>query len=93
MWGLSVGRIVLGIDHVALRSLLIASGQSEDDAVGNLPRVCWELVEGMRSLLGWHKGVRRKNTETSWKITGGTRKAYRELGRSYSGFVGHVDCN
>ncbi|RWW42711.1 hypothetical protein BHE74_00051708, partial [Ensete ventricosum] len=42
---------------------------------GNLLGVCWELVEGMRSLLGWHKGVHRKNTETSWKIAGGSRKA------------------
>ncbi|RRT35896.1 hypothetical protein B296_00021219 [Ensete ventricosum] len=81
-WGLSVGRIVLGIDHVALRSLLIASGRSEDNAVGNLPGVCWELIEGMRSLLGWHKGVRQKNTETSWKITEGSRKACQELGRN-----------
>ncbi|RWW38095.1 hypothetical protein BHE74_00056699, partial [Ensete ventricosum] len=40
-----------------------------------------ELAEGIRSLPGWCKGVRRKKTETRWKIVGGSRKACRELGR------------
>ncbi|RWW83402.1 hypothetical protein BHE74_00008096 [Ensete ventricosum] len=52
------------------------------DAVGNSPGVRWELTEGIRSLLGWCKGVRQKKTETRWKIIGGSRKAYRELGWS-----------
>ncbi|RRT42878.1 hypothetical protein B296_00045392 [Ensete ventricosum] len=38
-----------------------------------------ELIEGICSLLGWHKRVRWKKTETSWKIVGRNRKAYREL--------------
>ncbi|RWW15930.1 hypothetical protein GW17_00020210 [Ensete ventricosum] len=41
-----------------------ASGRSEDDAVGNLPRVRRELTEGIGSLLGWRKGVHRKKAET-----------------------------
>ncbi|RRT51231.1 hypothetical protein B296_00003604 [Ensete ventricosum] len=38
-------------------------------------------LECIGSLLGWHKGVRWKKTETHRKIIGGSRKAYRELGR------------
>ncbi|RWV90968.1 hypothetical protein GW17_00046783 [Ensete ventricosum] len=56
--------------------------QSKDDVVGNSPRVRWELAKGIRSLLGWRKGVRRKKTKTRWKIVKGSRKAYRELGMS-----------
>ncbi|RWV78834.1 hypothetical protein GW17_00060132, partial [Ensete ventricosum] len=56
-----------------------ASGQSEDDAVGNSHGVRQELTEGIRSLSGWHKGVRWKKTETRRKIIGGSRNAYREL--------------
>ncbi|RWV95844.1 hypothetical protein GW17_00041491 [Ensete ventricosum] len=37
-----------------------------------------ELVEGIKSLSGWHKGVRQKKTETRRKIIGGSQKAYRE---------------
>ncbi|RWV95488.1 hypothetical protein GW17_00041883 [Ensete ventricosum] len=48
------------------------------DAVGNSPGVHRELAEGIGSLLGWHKGVRQKKTETRQKIIGGGRKAYRE---------------
>ncbi|RWW40319.1 hypothetical protein BHE74_00054276 [Ensete ventricosum] len=53
----------------------------EDDAIKNSLGVRRELVEGIRSLPGWRKGVRRKKTETRWKIVGGSRKAYQELGR------------
>ncbi|RRT73403.1 hypothetical protein B296_00029209 [Ensete ventricosum] len=49
-------------------------GRGSDDAVGNSLRVCRELAEGIGSLLGWRKGVHRK-------IVGGSRKAYRKLGR------------
>ncbi|RRT53903.1 hypothetical protein B296_00049523 [Ensete ventricosum] len=40
------------------------------DAVGNLLGVRRELTEGIESLLGWHKGVRQKKTETHRKIIG-----------------------
>ncbi|RWW44215.1 hypothetical protein BHE74_00050047 [Ensete ventricosum] len=60
----------------------IASGRSENDAVGNSPRVHRELAKGIGSLPGWPKGVRWKKTETHRKIIGGSRKACRELGRS-----------
>ncbi|RRT35191.1 hypothetical protein B296_00037850 [Ensete ventricosum] len=53
-----------------------------DDVVGNLPGVRRELVEGIGSLSGWRKGVRRKKTKTHRKIVGGSRKACRELKRS-----------
>ncbi|RWV91897.1 hypothetical protein GW17_00045777 [Ensete ventricosum] len=49
--------------------------------VWNSPGVCRELVEGVRSLPGWHKGVRQKKTESHRKIVGGSRKACLELGR------------
>ncbi|RWW73846.1 hypothetical protein BHE74_00018247 [Ensete ventricosum] len=39
--------------------------------VGNSLGVRWELTEGIGSLSKWHKGVRRKKTETRWKIIGG----------------------
>ncbi|RWW39489.1 hypothetical protein BHE74_00055184, partial [Ensete ventricosum] len=48
------------------------------DAVGNSLGVHWELTEGIVSLLGWHKGVSQKKTETHWKIVEGSRKACRE---------------
>ncbi|RZS16390.1 hypothetical protein BHM03_00048371 [Ensete ventricosum] len=48
------------------------------DAVGNSPGVRRELAEGIRSLLGWRKGVCQKKIETRRKIVGGSRKAYRE---------------
>ncbi|RRT62479.1 hypothetical protein B296_00009351 [Ensete ventricosum] len=48
------------------------------DAIGNSPGVRWELAEGIGSLLGWHKGVRQKKTETHRKIIEGSRKACRE---------------
>ncbi|RWV86134.1 hypothetical protein GW17_00052005 [Ensete ventricosum] len=54
------------------------------DAVGNSLGVCRELAEGIESLSGWCKGVRQKKTEIRRKIIGGSRKAYRELGWSYS---------
>ncbi|RRT51395.1 hypothetical protein B296_00022480 [Ensete ventricosum] len=63
------------------QSQVQASGQSEDDAVGNSPGVRRELAEGIRNLLGWCKGVRWKKTETHRKIIGGYRKACRELER------------
>ncbi|RWW37401.1 hypothetical protein BHE74_00057486, partial [Ensete ventricosum] len=50
------------------------------NAFGNSPGVCRKLTEGIRSLLGWRKGVRQKKTETRWKIIGGSRKACRESG-------------
>ncbi|RWW12643.1 hypothetical protein GW17_00023681 [Ensete ventricosum] len=40
----------------------------EDDAVGNSLEVHRELAEGIGSLPGWCKGVRRKKTETRRKI-------------------------
>ncbi|RZR84941.1 hypothetical protein BHM03_00011860, partial [Ensete ventricosum] len=49
-----------------------------DDVVGNSPGVRRELVEGIGSLSGWRKGVRRKKTKTHWKIVGGSRKACRD---------------
>ncbi|RWV78885.1 hypothetical protein GW17_00060065 [Ensete ventricosum] len=48
------------------------------DAVGNSLGVRRELAEGIRSLLGWRKGVRQKKTEIRRKIIGGSRKTYRE---------------
>ncbi|RWW42619.1 hypothetical protein BHE74_00051810, partial [Ensete ventricosum] len=49
-----------------------------DDAVGDSPGVRRELVEGIGSLPGWRKVVRRKKTETRRKIVGGSRKACRD---------------
>ncbi|RZS29425.1 hypothetical protein BHM03_00063161, partial [Ensete ventricosum] len=64
------------------QSQVQASGRGSDDAVGNSSGVRRELTEGIGSLLGWRKGVRRKKTKTHRKIVGGSRKACRELGRS-----------
>ncbi|RWW43608.1 hypothetical protein BHE74_00050710 [Ensete ventricosum] len=50
------------------------------DAVGNSLGVRRELAEGIRSLLGWRKGVRQKKTEIRRKIIGGSRKTYRDDG-------------
>ncbi|RRT40463.1 hypothetical protein B296_00003448 [Ensete ventricosum] len=56
------------------------------DAVGNLPGVRRELAKGIGSFLGWHKGVRKKKTETHRKIIRGSRKAYQDsLGDSSKG--------
>ncbi|RRT47861.1 hypothetical protein B296_00048316 [Ensete ventricosum] len=60
-----------------------ASGRSKDDAVGNSLGVHWELIEGIGSLLGWCKGVRRKKTENCQKIIEGSRKTCQLLGRSH----------
>ncbi|RZR93732.1 hypothetical protein BHM03_00022293 [Ensete ventricosum] len=38
------------------------------DAVGNSPGVRRELVKGIKSLTGWHKGVYQKKIETRRKI-------------------------
>ncbi|RRT42252.1 hypothetical protein B296_00009511 [Ensete ventricosum] len=57
-----------------------ASGRGSNEAVGNSLGVHRELTEGIGSLLGWHKGVRQKKTETRWKIVGGSRNACWELG-------------
>ncbi|RWW82930.1 hypothetical protein BHE74_00008579 [Ensete ventricosum] len=48
------------------------------DTVRNSLEVLRELVEGIRSLPGWHKGVHHKKIETRRKIVGGSRKAYRD---------------
>ncbi|RZR78764.1 hypothetical protein BHM03_00004289, partial [Ensete ventricosum] len=48
-------------------------------AFENLPGVCRKLVEGIRSLPGWRKGVHQKKTNTRLKIIGGSRKACRDL--------------
>ncbi|RRT84864.1 hypothetical protein B296_00012922 [Ensete ventricosum] len=64
------------------QSQVHGSGRSEDDVVGNSPRLRRELTEGIGSFLEWCKGVRRKKTETRQKIIEGSRKAYQELGRS-----------
>ncbi|RWV81804.1 hypothetical protein GW17_00056747 [Ensete ventricosum] len=37
-----------------------------------------EVHRGIRSLVGWRKGVRQKKTETHRKIVGGSRKACLE---------------
>ncbi|RRT32234.1 hypothetical protein B296_00051595 [Ensete ventricosum] len=55
------------------------------DAVGNSLVVCWELAEGIRSLLGWHKGVRQKKIETRRKIVGGAKACRDSLGDSSKG--------
>ncbi|RRT48185.1 hypothetical protein B296_00031749 [Ensete ventricosum] len=49
------------------------------DTFENLSGVCWKLVEGIGSLLGWRKGVRQKKTETRRKIIGDSQKACRDL--------------
>ncbi|RZS10919.1 hypothetical protein BHM03_00042232 [Ensete ventricosum] len=43
---------------IAYTHFFHASGRSEDDVVGNSLGVCRELTKGIRSLPGWHKGVR-----------------------------------
>ncbi|RWW65669.1 hypothetical protein BHE74_00027006 [Ensete ventricosum] len=48
------------------------------DAVRNSLGVCRELAKGIRSLLGWCKGVHQKKIETHRKIIGGSRKACQE---------------
>ncbi|RWW46522.1 hypothetical protein BHE74_00047540, partial [Ensete ventricosum] len=58
-----------------------ASGRSEDDVVRNSPGVRRELTEGIRSLPGWRKGVRRKKTETHGKIVKGSRKSLLGVGK------------
>ncbi|RWW55272.1 hypothetical protein BHE74_00038102 [Ensete ventricosum] len=60
----------------------LASGRSEDNAVGNSLRVCWELAEGIGSLPELRKRVRQKKTETRRKIVGGSRNACQKLERS-----------
>ncbi|RWW75587.1 hypothetical protein BHE74_00016382 [Ensete ventricosum] len=55
------------------------SGRGSDDVDGNSPGVRQELAEGIGSLPGWRKGVRRKKTETRRKIIWGSRKACREF--------------
>ncbi|RWW57113.1 hypothetical protein BHE74_00036120 [Ensete ventricosum] len=54
------------------------------DAFGNSPGVCWKLVEGIRSLLGWRKRVRQKKTETRRKIIGGCQ-SMRDRRKSQAG--------
>ncbi|RWV83196.1 hypothetical protein BHE74_00054781 [Ensete ventricosum] len=46
--------------------------------LGNSLEVRRELVEGVGSLPGWHKGVCRKKTETRRKIIGGRQKDFAE---------------
>ncbi|RRT35843.1 hypothetical protein B296_00050995, partial [Ensete ventricosum] len=48
------------------------------DTFGNWLGLCWKLAEGIRSLLGWHKGVRQKKTETRRNIIKSSRKACRD---------------
>ncbi|RRT31350.1 hypothetical protein B296_00052008 [Ensete ventricosum] len=56
------------------------------DAFGNSSGVCRKLAEGIGSLLGWHKGVRQKKTETRRKIIGGSLTMRWDLtGSSYDG--------
>ncbi|RWW72005.1 hypothetical protein BHE74_00020207 [Ensete ventricosum] len=47
------------------------------DAFGNSLGVCRKLVEDIRSLPGWRKGVRQKKTETRQKIVEGIGKLAR----------------
>ncbi|RRT50547.1 hypothetical protein B296_00013306 [Ensete ventricosum] len=63
------------------QSQIQASGRSKDDAIENSPKVHRELAEGIRTFPRWRKGVHWKKIETCRKIVGGSRKAYRELGR------------
>ncbi|RRT53581.1 hypothetical protein B296_00022034 [Ensete ventricosum] len=49
------------------------------DAVGNSPGVRRELVKGIKSLTGWHKGVYQKKTETHWKIVRGRLTVIEEM--------------
>ncbi|RWW35221.1 hypothetical protein BHE74_00059879 [Ensete ventricosum] len=60
------------------------------DTVGNSLGVCREPVEGIGSLLGWHKGVRQKKIETRWKITGSSRKACREFTEGIGKLAGNT---
>ncbi|RRT34896.1 hypothetical protein B296_00051851 [Ensete ventricosum] len=57
------------------QSQVQVSGRSEDDAVGNTPRVRRELAYSIGSLPGWHMGVCQKKIETHHKIIGGSRNA------------------
>ncbi|RRT52712.1 hypothetical protein B296_00015611 [Ensete ventricosum] len=64
------------------QSLVQASGQGSDDAVGNSLGVHWELAEGIRSLPRWRNRVHQKKIETHRKIIGGSltmtvKKNYR----------------
>ncbi|RWW13749.1 hypothetical protein GW17_00022522 [Ensete ventricosum] len=54
------------------QSQVQASGRGSDNAVGNSPGVRRELTEGIGSLSGWCKGVRRKRTKTRRKTVGGS---------------------
>ncbi|RZS02408.1 hypothetical protein BHM03_00032457 [Ensete ventricosum] len=74
-----IARNTLG-DHQRKTVRLVAgeAGGCSDDAVGNSPRVRRELAEGIGSLPGRRKGVRRKKSETRRKIVEGSRKACRE---------------
>ncbi|RRT67321.1 hypothetical protein B296_00010717 [Ensete ventricosum] len=79
---------------------------SRDNAVGNSPemhqeltenirslsRVRQKLVEGDRELAKMTQGSSlEEDQETRQKIIEGSRKAYREFGRSEIGFVSHID--
>ncbi|RRT67567.1 hypothetical protein B296_00016292 [Ensete ventricosum] len=68
LYATSIGRIT--IDHMCRQreNMTIRIGQSEvyvsgrgsDDVVRNLPGVHQKLTEGIKSLPGWRKGVRRR---------------------------------
>ncbi|RWW42425.1 hypothetical protein BHE74_00052026 [Ensete ventricosum] len=45
------------------------------DAVGNSPGMHWKLAKGIRSLLGWPKGVHQKKSKTRRKIVEGSDDA------------------
>ncbi|RZR75907.1 hypothetical protein BHM03_00000489 [Ensete ventricosum] len=79
----------LGTRLECIESSPRVSGAYQDDArefTGRRPRLAGRLsvvVERLelRSLPRWHKRVHRKKAETRRKIVGGSRKAYREMGR------------
>ncbi|RZS28638.1 hypothetical protein BHM03_00062264, partial [Ensete ventricosum] len=45
-------------------------GWDSDGVIGNSPRVCRKLAEGIGSLLGWHKRVARRRPRLVGRLTG-----------------------
>ncbi|RZR86588.1 hypothetical protein BHM03_00013814 [Ensete ventricosum] len=75
------------LDHYAIVP------RREDDAVGNSLGVRQELTEGNGSLLGWHKGVRRKNIEIRGKIVRGSDdivEAHRKFAKGIGKLAGNM---
>ncbi|RRT34038.1 hypothetical protein B296_00037352 [Ensete ventricosum] len=75
----------LGTHREITRGRLLVSAtwddsSSSNDAVRNSPGVRRELAEGIGSLLGWHKGVRRKKTKTYRRLLRVAEKLVGRLG-------------